>query len=170
MKYIKYLIIVLVVLGIFLGINYFLKPNTSEQIKSYLIEKGFSQSEYENVLEKVESNTKKTSFSLGDYTYMLEVDETKNGMKTSLNATYDYKEEKVVYNYRVNYSNNINILFKGEYKNDNFTCDKEYSNATLSASEQSSICELASINVKLFELEAKTLFEKNKFVDYIKNR
>ena len=101
---------------------------------------------------------------------MLEVDETKNGMKTSLNATYDYKEEKVTYNYRVNYSNNINIFFRGEYKDNNFSCDKDFSSAALGASEQTSICELASINVKIFELEAKTLFEKNRFVDYIKSK
>ena len=169
-KYVTYLIIILCLLGIFLGINYFFKPNMSDEIKSYLIEKGFHETEYENLFEKSESDNKKNSFSLNDYTYMLKVDETKNGMKTSLNATYDYKEEKVTYNYRVNYSNNINIFFRGEYKDNNFSCDKDFSSASLGASEMSSICELASINVKIFELEAKTLFEKNKYVDYIKSR
>ena len=134
------------------------------------MEKGFTTSEYEDLLVKQESSTKKNSFSLGDYTYMLEVDEDKSGMKTSLNATYDYKTEGIIYSYRVNYSNNINVWFKGEYKDDNFTCNKEFSSATLSSSEQQNICNLASINVKIFNLEAKTLFTKYKFVDYIKNR
>ena len=169
-KNITYLVILVIVVGALFGLNYFLRPSMKEQIKNYLLDNGFNQSEYEDVLVKQESTTKKTSFSLGDYTYMLEVDETKSGMKTSLNATYDYKTEEIIYSYRVNYSDNINIWFKGEYKDDSFTCNKEFSSATISSSEQENICNLASVNVKIFELEAKTLFTKYKYVDYIKNR
>ncbi len=169
-KYIKFLIILVVIVGVIAGVNYFFKPSMKEQIKSYLISKGYLESEYEDLLVKEDSSIKKTSFSLGDYTYMMEINDIKNNMETSMNATYDYKSEEIIYSYRVNYKNNINIWFKGEYKDDNFTCDKEFSSATLSASEQKNICDLALVNLKLFDLEAKTLFSKYKFVDYIKNR
>ena len=169
-KYIKYLIILVFIIGIIWGINFIFKPSIEEEIKNYLYENGFTDSEYTDLLVKEESDTKKTSFSLGDYTYMLEVNDTKNGMETSLNATYNYKDEKIIYSYRVRYNNAVNVWFKGEMQDENFTCDKEFSSATLSSSEVANICELANINVKIFQLEGKTLFKKYKYIDYIKNR
>ena len=169
-KYILYIVVIIAIIGLLFGLNNALKPSMKEQIKNYLLENGFSMSEYNDLLVKQESASKKKSFSLGDYTYMLEVNETKSGMTTSLNATYDYKLENIIYSYRVYYDNNINIWYKGEYKDGSFTCDKEFSSTSITSSEQSNICELANINIKLFELEAKTLFTKYKYVDYIKNK
>ena len=164
-KYIKYIIIiVIIVLGI-IGINYLFKPSMDDQIKNYLVNLGYQKGEDENLYIK---NDK--SFSLGDYTFMMEKDDKVNDMETSLNATYDYKKESIVYLYRVNYSNSVNVLFKGEYKDEKFTCEKEFSSTELSDVSKNNICNLASTSVKLFELEAKTLFTKYKFVDYIKNK
>ena len=148
-KYIKYLVILVIVIGLIWGLNTLLTPSMHDQIKNYLESNGFEESEYTDLLVKQDeyNNNKKISFSLGDYTYMMEVNDTKNGMETSLNSTYDYKEEKVIYSYRVRYSNSVNVWFKGEKKDDDFTCDKEFSSASLSTSEVNNICQLAKINV-----------------------
>lgn len=170
-NYIKYIIILVVIFGIILGANYLFKPSMDSQISDYLLEHGFIKDpEYENLFVKEENENKTNSFSLGDYTFMLNVDEERDGMQTSLNATYDYKEENIIYSYRVNYDNNVNVYFKGNYKDQNFVCEKEFSSHTLSESEKENICNLAEVNIKIFELEAKTLFTKYKFVDYIKNK
>ncbi len=168
-KYIKYIIILVILIGILIGINYFFKPSMDEQIKSYLINLGYSEGEDSNLLTKNDTNDSKL-FSLGDYTLMLNKDEDINGMKTSLNATYDYKEENIIYSYRVNYSDTINVWFKGTYDKEKFICNKEFASAELSESQEKNICNLANTSIKLFDLEAKTLFKKYKFIDYIKNK
>lgn len=165
--YFKYCLILIVIVGVIFLLNHFTTLNTDVQIKDYLIDKGYKESEFENLLVKQESDTKKKSFSLADYTYMLE--SINNDIDSSLNATYSFKDETLVYSYRINY-NSVNVWFKGSYNNDNFICDKEFSSETLSNDDIDNICNLANIEVKLFELEAKTLFTKYKYIDYIKNK
>ena len=168
-KYIKYIIIIVIIVLVIIGINYLLRPSMDKQIKDYLINMGYTKSEDENLYIKNTNNETK-SFSLGDYTFMIEKNDIVNEMETSLNATYDYKKENIIYSYRVNYGNSVNVFFKGEYDGKNFTCNKEFSSTELSDNSKNSICNLASTSIKLFELEAKTLFSKYKFVDYIKNK
>lgn len=165
--YFKYCLILIVIVGGIFLLSHFTTPNTDIQIKDYLIDKGYKESEFENLLIKQESDTKKKSFSLADYTYMIE--SSSNDIDSSLNATYSFKDETLVYSYRINY-NSVNVWFKGSYNNDNFICDKEFSSETLSNNDIDNICNLVNIEVKLFELEAKTLFTKYKYIDYIKNK
>ena len=167
-KYIKYIIIIGLIIGIILGLRYLLTPSMDTQIKNYLIKKGYSESEYENLLEKNESNKKK-SFSLADYTFMLNITET-NSYNSVLNATYDYKDDSLIYSYRIKYSDSVNVWFKGSYNDDKFVCEKEYSNASLNSSNIDTICNLINTNIKIFDLEAKTLFSKYKYVDYMKKK
>ena len=168
-KYIKYGIILIIVILVIIGLNYLLKPSMDYQLKNYLINLGYQQAEDENLYIKNESKDTKL-FSFGDYTYMLNKNEEINGMQTSLNATYNFKDENIIYTYRVNYSNTVNVIFKGEYDGKNFTCDKEFSSTELTIDNKNDICSLANTSIKLFELESKTLFTKYKFVDYIKNK
>lgn len=168
-KYLKYILIVVFLIITLILLKLFIKPNRDKQLKDYLIEKGFNTSEYENLYIKEEGNKKK-SFSLADYTYMLEVVENTGGMVTTLNATYDFKTEDISYSYRVNYSNSVNVYFKGNYNDDNFTCEKEFSAVTLNDNEKENICNLAKYQLNIFNLEGKVFFEKYMFVDYIKNK
>ena len=168
-KYLKYLIIIAIVFGLLALINYLFKPKTSVQIEDYLISKGFTKTEYENLFEKKEDN-KKYLFSTADYTYMLNVDEELSKTNTSLNATYDFKTKMIDYSYRVNNTYNLNVYLKGNYDGTNFTCVKEFSNESLTNSERENLCSLAETNIKLFYLESGVLFEKYKFVDYIINK
>ena len=170
MKNLKFIIVFILLIVVLIIGNKVLTPNMDSQIKKYLIELGFKETEYEGLLKKSDVNNRELSFSLLDYTYMINVVDNISGMTSDLNATYYYKDEKIIYSYRVNYSDTVNIYFKGEMKDDDFTCNKDFSSAKLGETEKNNICELASINLKLFELEAKTLFQKYKFVDYIKNK
>ena len=168
-KYIKYGIILMAIIGIFIGLNYLIIPNMDSQIKEYLKKLGYAKGDYDDLLVK-EIDDKIYTFSLGDYTYTLDRKNIDDSVEKSLTATFDYKSEEIVYSYRVYYSDSINVYFKGTYKDEEFTCEKEFSSATLSATEQDNICSLARIDVELFDIEAKTLFTKYKFIDYIKNR
>jgi len=168
-KYIKYIIIIVIIIVFILGVNHFLKPSIDSQIVSYLENLGYKKSDDENLLIKEDGSDTKL-FSLGDYTFMINKDEDLNNMKTSLNATYNFKDETILYSYRVNYSDTVNVWFKGTYEKEKFTCEKEFSSTELDESDKNSICNLANSSIKIFELEAKTLFSKYKFVDYIKNK
>jgi len=169
-KYIKILIIIVIVFSALFLVNHFFTPNMDNQLKDYIIKKGFQETEFENLYEKVETDSKKFLFSTGDYTYMLNIDEKVDDMNTSLNATYNFKEDSIVYSYRVDTEEQVNIYFKGDYKDNNFTCEKEFSNSILDLDDQNNICSLAEKNIKMFRGEARTFFDKYKFVDYIINK
>ena len=119
-KYIKYVIIIIVLIGVFSLINYLLKPDMDTEIKNYLIKNGYTETEYEGLLEKVVNVNQTNSFSLLDYTYMINSNDKIDGMNSSLNATYNFKNENIIYSYRINYNNSANIYFKGTYSKDNF--------------------------------------------------
>ncbi|MBR3660973.1 MAG: hypothetical protein IKN63_03610 [Bacilli bacterium] len=168
-KYLKYGIILIIVIGLFMGLKYLLVPSMDSQIKEYLKDLGYIIGDYDDLLVK-NVDDKKYTFSLGDYSYTLERDNFDDSLEKSLTATYNYKNESMVYSYRVYYSDSINVYFKGTYNNDNFACEKEFSSASLSEDEEENICSLAKIDIEMFKLEAETLFTKYKFIDYIKNR
>ena len=168
-EYLKYIAIAIVVILCIILLKVLIKPNIDKQLKEYLVEKGFNASEYENLYIKNEDNKKK-SFSLGDYTYMLEVIEDTGGMVTTLNATYDFKKEKIIYSYRVRYSNSVNVYFKGIYDDENFTCEKEFSAVTLNDNEKENACNLAKYHLNIFNLEAKSFFDQYMYIEYIKNK
>jgi len=169
-KYIKYAIILVIIIGVLLGLKYLLTPSMKTQIEEYLVSQGYNSTEYEDLYEKNDTENKKYSFSLADYTFMLNSDDDDNDMNKSLTATYNYKTESITYSYRVYNSESLNVYFKGTYKDEEFTCEKEFSSATISDVEQENICSLARIDIKMFDLQAKTLFTKYKYIDYIKNR
>ena len=168
-KYYLYIIISLIIIIALVLINHFLQSPNDTQIKDKLISEGIVTSEYDDLLIKQEDE-KKYSFSTANYTYMLEVEENDNGIISSLNATYDYKNNTLVYSYRVNNSDTVNVLFKGNYNNQQFVCDKEFSNGKLSDSEQNTICSIAESNIKIFYAKSKTLFGNYKLIDYMKQK
>ncbi len=167
-KYIKYLIITLIIIGVIFGINYLLTPSMDTQIENYLIKKGYSKTNIEKLLEKQESSTKKYSFSTATYTFMMELEENQEELTSSLNATYDFTDESLIYSYRIGYKDSLNVLFKGSYNDGNFVCEKEFSTATLSSNNKELFCSLAKTNIELFDLEANTLFKNYKLINYMK--
>ena len=166
-KYIKIGIIIIIILLIMYIVKVALTPSMETQITNYLINKGFEQSD-NNLLIKQEDNNKML-FSTADYTLMKNSDEEENGVNYSLNASYYYKNENVLYSYRVTYNNSYNVYYKGEYDGENFTCEKEFSNAKLGSKENENICNLAEHSIKIFYLDARLLFANNNYLKYMKN-
>ncbi len=169
-KYIKYIVIVIILLVIFSLVNKYLQPSVDTEIEKVLLEKGFVESEYENLYVKEESNTKKYSFSTSDYTYMVNVEDVNGLITSSLNATYSFSGDSIIYSYRLTSKDTYNTLFKGTYDGENFSCEKEFSNAGVSSSEKENMCTLIETNVRLFYTESKTLFSNYKLIQYMKQK
>lgn len=168
-KYIKYgIIFILLIIALYL-LNNVLGKDTNTLIKDYLINSGYKEVG-NNTLSKIISYSTSNQFSLDNYTLMQKIDEEENGIKNSLNATYDYKTHELIYNYRIEYSDNINVLFRGEYIEDNFTCDKEFSTASLSSSEINNTCSLIKIKIERFYNEAEVLFTNYNYIKYMEKQ
>ena len=168
-KYIKYGIILIVVLVVLIVLKYLLTPDMNTQLKNDLLKQGYVQSS-DTLFVKNNIKGYENSFSLADYTFMQKVDETSSGVNSYFFKVYDYKDEKITYNYRVTHSEGVNIIYRGSYTKDNFVCNKEFSTGKLTESEKNSFCELIKIGCETFEYEAKNLFSKNKFIKYIKEK
>jgi len=168
-KYIKYGIIIIIFIIALSIINKVMKPNMDTQITNHLINKGFEKSEYGLFIKEDDDENSKTLFSIADYSLMKNIDENDKGVNYSLNATYYYKNNNLIYSYRVTYNNSYNVYFKGEYDGENFICEKEFSNATLTSKERENICSLAKTNVKTFFIDAKSLFSNN-YINYMKQK
>ena len=168
-KYIKIIIIVLVVFIVLYVLTSLITPNMDKKISDYLQKQGYKVSNDDvNLYVKTVNDTTYT-FSLAGYTYKEEIEEKISGVLTSLNATYTYKDDSLIYTYRMNDNTNMNVLFKGTYNDKNFICEKEFSTASFSDNEKKSICDLIEIRIKNFNLEAKTLFASYEYIDYMKN-
>lgn len=165
----KYGIILGVLIVIFVAIVYYNQPDMSSQIKDYLINSGYSVESNDNTLlyRRISSNTI-NRFSLADYTFNQIIEEN-NQIVSYLNQTYDFKKHLLTYNYRIEYSDNINVIFRGNYENDSFTCSKEFSTASMSKNEVDNTCSLIRIKVERFYNEADVLFNNYSFIKYMEN-
>lgn len=168
-KYLKYGIVFILLIILLYLLNSVLEKDSAMEIKNYLINSGYKEIG-NNTLSKILSYSTSNQFSLNNYTLTQKVEENSNNIKSSLNATYDYKTHELIYNYRIEYSDNINVLYRGEYKNDSFTCDKEFSTASLSTSEINNTCSLVKIKVERFYNEAEVLFPNYNYVKYMEEQ
>ena len=166
-KYIKYGLIIGIIVLIMWIVKTVFAPSMETQITNYLLDKGFEKSN-NNLLIKEEDENNKMLFSTADYSLMKNEDEIQNGVNYSLNASYYYKNNKIIYSYRVTYNNSYNVYFKGEYDGKSFSCEKEFSNATLSNKDNENICNLAEHSIKIFYLDARILFSNNYYLKYMR--
>ena len=125
-KYLKYGIIFVIVIIVLYLVNYFLTNDTNEDIKKYLISTGYKE-DVDNSLYKSINNSTMDSFNLADYTLMRRIEENEDDVSSLYNGTFSFKNDQLIYNYRIEYGNNINILYRGNYDGDTFNCDKEFS-------------------------------------------
>ena len=167
-KYVKILIIVIGILVIISILNHFITPKMDVQIKNHLINLGYLENEDKTLFTKKESENKKNSFSIADYTFMQDSQLYSDSFYSSLNATYNYKDEKTIYNYRMTDETSANVLFNGSNSKDGFVCEKEFSTITFSTAKKESACNIIKSQIEIFELEAKTLFPNYKYIEYIK--
>ena len=169
-KYLKLGFIFIVTLLILIILNNLLKTPIDVKIKKYLLNSGYViDSEDDDLLHKYMSGNTINYFSLADYTLNQSIEDSNKDVSSSLSQTYDYKEHVIKYNYHANYANNTNIIIRGEYKDNEFTCNKEFSSTSFSGSDISNTCGLIKIKVERFNSEANVLFNNYEFIEYMES-
>ncbi len=167
--YQRIIIFALVVVLVFLLYQLF-SPSKEEQIKNYLLDMGYQEDMYDRtLLIRNESATTTYYFSVADYTFSQKVDDYNTNVESMLNQTYDFKNQDLYYNYRVEYSDKINVIFKGDYNSGTFSCNKEFSTATLEQEEINNTCNMLRLKVERFYNESQTLFNNYHFIEYMEN-
>ena len=83
-KYIYLIIGIIIIVVVLSLINHFSHFDLNNQIKKTLLEDGFVATAYDDLFIKNEDDNKSYSFSIANYTYMLEVDDGNNGINSSL--------------------------------------------------------------------------------------
>lgn len=163
------IIVGLLILIMFL-INKLLMPPVSIQIKNYLLSDGYQEEKLDSTLlyKSISSNIV-NRFSIADYTLNQNIEELNDGIASSLNQTYDFKDHNLEYNYHIDYGDNVNVIFKGTYFNDDFFCEKEFSTVSLSSDDINNTCSLIKIKVQRFYSEANVLFANYSFIKYMES-
>lgn len=169
-KTVKFGIIFFALLIVLIILNTVMSGSSQDRIKSYLISMGYiEESDDETRLFKLSDNTTIDYFSIAEYTLTRNINDQNDSFKYSLSMKYDYKNHELIYNYHTTYSNNINVIFKGSYINDDYVCDKEFSTASLTSSEINNVCSLIKIKVESFYKETQILFNNYRLIEYMEN-
>lgn len=169
-KTVKFGIIFFLLLILALLLNLLFTSSNQDNLKDYLLNKGYIlENDDETRFFKVIDDKTIDYFSISEYTMTRNINDKNDSFEYSLTIKYDYKNHEITYNYRITYGNNTNVIFKGNYLEDEFTCDKEFSTVSLSQDEIQSNCDLIKIKVEWFKKEAEVLFSNYRLVEYMEN-
>lgn len=167
-KYFKYILILIIVFGLLAISRFFIKPVNSETIKNYLLNIGFVEDMYDDsYLTKVLSSTTVNHFSTSDFIYSSEIKETNSNVLSTLFETYDFKNKSLSFNYRIEYGNNINVLYNGTYNDNKYLCNRNFATASLDNRNDDNTCNLIKIRVQRFLEEAQVLFNNYNYIEYM---
>lgn len=171
-KGLKIGIIVIVGVIILFLITKFLDQDIPTQMKNYLLNNNYViSSEDDTLLFKRVSSSTINYFSLADFTTTQNIESDDDGIESSLSIKYSFQSHDIIYNYNVRYSDNINVLYRGSYDEENgFDCNKEFSTAQVSEMDINNTCNLIQIKVERFYNESEVLFNNYKFVEYMEKK
>ncbi len=173
-KYIKILIIFISIIILLFIIKIIINGNTRDNIKNYIESNGYILNS-DNIYEKRNSSLTKEDYDyyvkLGsDASYSIDTFDQNNfwiirntyeyidNLESNLIATFDYKNNSLIYTYRIT-KDNVNVIYRGNYNNDNFTCDKELSSGVVLNENGEIICKKIEISILKFNLESRTFFK-----------
>ncbi len=185
-KYSKIIIIFTIILIAIIVLKFITNVPVPTKISNYLVENGYiknndlfskqisdlSLNEYQYYVSKnIPATYSINYFSIGNFRLTKNLDNYQDKITTSLTEIYDYKDNSLTYTYRIT-SNDVNAIFKGEYKETNkeFICQKEFAYGVITNSFQNTICEGIELQVSNFSLEAKLLFKNATFINYMKKQ
>ena len=169
-KTVKFGIIFFLALILLLVVYMIIDNPSEDKIKNYLLSMGYvADAEDETRLSKYVDGTTIDYFSLAEYTLTRNVEETSNTLSFNLTMKYDYKNHELTFYYRTTNKNNINVIFRGDYQDEKFNCDKEFSTASLSSDEISNTCSLIKLKVERLSKEAQILFKNHQFIEYMES-
>lgn len=161
----------------------------SYRFKRYILNRGFILEEDKTFYYKQISSTTKEQYkgnkannvySSYDYLYLdlydkklfEEVNEYNDKYESSLNINYKFSNKKIDFIYRINYNNNVNVIFKGKYNedDDDFVCEKEFAHNIDLSDNEDDFCENASYYVKSFKILKNTIFKDKKIIKYLEKK
>ena len=169
-------------------INIFSGTNTKENLQSYLKKQGYlSESESNIYYKKISSasleeytkqKAKKTTtnyemnyFDTTTYEFKKNKREYEDNMETNLNMTYNFKEDKINYNYRLVLDNNGSMVFSGTFKYQKkdfkFTCINDYSYNFNATDDDELVCDNIEVDVLNFYTEALNSVKNSKLLKEI---
>lgn len=171
-KGLKISIAIIVLVGLLLLVTKILNNDIPTQIKNYLLNNNYVvSSEDDTLLLKRISSSTINYFSLADFTTTQNIESDDDGIESSLSIRYSFQSHDIIYNYNVRYSDNINVLYRGNYDEETgFNCNKEFSTAKISQNDIDLACNLVKIKVERFFNESEVLFNNYKFVEYIEKK
>jgi len=178
-KYIFAIIfIILFIILVIVNITY--KPSVETDFENYLIKLGYKSEGDTNLYYKllsnndlkdylydvdknIESNFEINYFDTDGYFFEKNIRKFEKNIDTSLKETYDYKDSKVTYEYRIVYEDNL-VVLEGVYfysdNSDSFTCDYSYNDYL--DNDNKDICSKIKYDVKDFYYEALELIKDSK--------
>ena len=182
-NYKKVFLVVIVIIIILLVIkSLFANKNNEGKITSYISSIGFTEDsgtlykkqisdinydEYSNKKNNGEDVTYEMLY-FNTNTYELTEDkiEFSNGIEKSFNPVYNYVDETLTYNYRINIDN-TNVIINGEYIKDSyeFTCNPTFSYQFNIDNSLDKICDKVREDVEDFYSEAITLIKKPNLIN-----
>ena len=182
-NYKKIFLVLIIIILIFLVVKSLLdKKNNEEKITDYIISNGFSEDagtlykkqisdinydEYSNKKDNGEDVTyEMLYFNTNTYELTLDKIEFSNGIEKSFNPVYNYVDETLTYNYRINIDN-TNVIINGEYIKDSyeFSCSPTFSYQFNTSNALDKICEKIREDVEDFYSDAITLIKKPNLID-----
>ena len=155
---------------VLLLLNYLLSGSNQDSIRDYLMNNGYIlESDDETRLFKLIDANTINYFSVADYTFTQNFNENNESFNSMLTSRYDFKNHELTYNYRTTYGNNVNVIYKGSYIDDEFICDKEFSTVSILDSEKENTCNLIKLKVERFYKEASILFNSHNMIKYMED-
>lgn len=185
-KKVKIGILILIIVIIILIFNLSTRKTTQEKIINYITNIGFIQDsgsslyakkiselsleEYNNKInQNVEANYEILYFNVDSYQLTKDEMSYSNNIHKSFNPTYDYTNNTLEYQYRINL-NNTNVIIEGKYNSETqeFICTPLFSYQIDIDSAIDEICNKVKYDVEKFQYEAVTLITNANLIENIK--
>lgn len=184
----KKIIIIISILVVILGFILIIKITTTpeKEIIKYLESINFTNYKNTNLYSKqlskknidefnndvkhnIESSYKIMYFNIETYELTKDKIDYKDGITKNITPTFNYKNNKITYNYRIYYKNTT-ILIEGTYdiKTEIFTCNPTYTYQINIEKSKESICNKVKLEIDNFAYEANTLIEDPKILKNVK--
>lgn len=147
----------------------FVNENTTN-LYSKQISNNTLEQHNKNIENNIESEYEILYFNTDTYELTKNKIAYKDEITKDFTPTYNYKNNKLNYIYRINY-NNTNIIMEGTYNinNKTFTCIPTFSYQIDIEKSKKDICNKIKLEVELFSYETQTLFDNPQLLDYMKN-
>ena len=178
-------IIIIVILAIlviiFILLKVFKKDNFNERLVTFLNSKNyvkdtgtmyaFEEEEYPYLVCKETTDDcigRKYYFDTSTYKLVLDEVFKTEGIEFSFTPTYNYQTSETSYFYRIRYQNG-SIVIKGEYSEDSFTCDVDYSYG-ISVTDKSVYCDPLEEKLETFNSYSHLLIDDMTLLKRMQNK